>query len=663
MSTKHCLLLFICIVFYQLLPAQDGKLSWYYPKLGEADGRTGKNSSYILNTQGTHGCVSGNCKSGNGEYLIAYPANDSLIPSMAINPVIRLTIFKGQFSNDGKNFEGTVYSRKVYYDVVYKKDHPKLIPKVKENLKDDAFWKGYEVASGSMEKTGSINYAWHGWMEPARNAATPVAPGQPTTFRAHFNSDIAYVDISYAPGGAYTSVKGRSLQSGDLIGGRIHFSDGTRYEGFLQNGKRIGPGRYTSKDDKTEEGIWMLDSLAMPMAVSLPAALFEPEKEAVPTIAQMAFGPYPPLEFKDAGQGWVYSFYANTLFLGKMESGKLTGPGFWFNVEEPGHTYRTGIFREGKLFSGMKVTDNVSAVNKEGTAMSVQYRRNYTDVITGEFKDYQLKPSCAKMIRYNAKGNPILLLEGYFYPGQFKKEFADGWVYVNDWEGKRDPANLRYMYSGENYLTMNGNATYVSWFTKGLKESETATYCLPSMKNQSAPILALMKHRHDSVMVLATKREADIAANKAAFKKRAEDCAKEGAKYSYQSGDLYQDGEGYHPVKILIAGPFDCYTKSYQVFVQSWKQITNTTGYLNTAITNMSVEKFKGLKKIGSSQGVCGSCFGRGTVPKTLYTAVGGNSGYTSVGGGWMVKNPETYWKTEAMVICTECSGVGFGKQ
>lgn len=279
------------------------------------------------------------------------------------------------------------------------------------------------------------------------------------------------------------------------------------------------------------------------------------------------------------------------------------------------------------------------------------------------FKDYQLVPSCAKMIRYNRKGNPVLLLEGYFYPGQFKKEFADGWVYINDWEGKRDPANLRYMYSGENYLTMNGNATYVSWFTKGLKEAETATYCFPSMKMQSAPILASMKFRHDSVVVLANKREADIAANKEAFRKRADDCAKEGAKYTYRSGDLYQDGEGYRPVKILIAGPFDCYTKSYPVFVQSWRQATKTTGYLNTSQTNISAEKLAGLKKIASAQGICGDCFGRGTVPKTIYTSVGGNSGYTSIGGGWVVKNPETYWKSEAMVTCKECSGAGFGKQ
>lgn len=663
MSTKNYLLFFVCVIFYLLAPAQEGKLSWYYPKLDDADGRTGKNGSYRINNQGTSGCVSGNCKSGYGEYLIAYPANDSTLPFMAVDPVIRLMIFKGQFNDNGNKFEGTVYSRKVYYDVVYKKDHPKLIPKVRENLKDEVFWKGYEVASGSMEKAGSVNYAWHGWMEPAKNAATLVAPGQPRKYRAHFDGKIAYVNIEYEPGGPYTSVQGRSLESGDLIGGRIHFSDGSMYEGFLQNGRRIGPGRYLPKDGKTQEGIWMLDSLALPMAVSLPQALFEPEKENVVPVARIEFGGNAALDFKDAGQGWVYAFYSSTVFLGKMDGGKLNGPGVWFNLEEPGHTYRTGIFQDGEHVSGMKVTDNVTAVNKAGTAMSVVYTRNYTDVITGEFKDYQLKPSCAKFIRYNAKGIPIQLLEGYFYPGQFKKEYADGWVYVNDWEGKRDPANLRYMYNGQNYLQMKGDATYVTWFTGGLKEAETETYCFTSMKSQSALILVSMKHRHDSVMILAAKREADIAAHKEAFRKRAEECTKEGLKYSFKPGDLYQDGEGYHPVKILIVGSFDCYTKSYPVFIQSWKQTTNTTGFLNSSNTNMSVEKLKGLKKIATLQGVCGVCGGRGTVPKTFYTSVGGNSGYTSVGGGWMVKNPETYWKSEAMVTCKDCAGVGFGDQ
>jgi hypothetical protein len=178
MNTKNYLSFVLCMLFCQLLHAQDGKLSWYYPKLGEADAQTGKKGSYTLNTQGIHGCVSGNCKNGSGEYLIAYPAAASTLPFMAIDPVIRLTLLKGQFSSDGNNFEGTVYSRKVYYDVVYKKEEPRLVPKVKEDLRSEAFWNPAKIASGTMVKNGSINYRWHGWMQPVQNPEITVAPGQ-----------------------------------------------------------------------------------------------------------------------------------------------------------------------------------------------------------------------------------------------------------------------------------------------------------------------------------------------------------------------------------------------------------------------------------------------------------------------------------------------------
>jgi hypothetical protein len=446
-----------------------------------------------------------------------------------------------------------------------------------------------------------------------------------------------------------------------VLGGRLRFSDGSIYEGFLHKGRRFGPGRYTPKGGKPEEGIWMLDSLAIQTGVGLPKALFEPEGESVSAIKRFDIGGYPSLEFKDAGEGWVYAFYSNILYLGKMENERLNGPGFMFT----NHTYYTGTFINGKFKSGMKVTDNVTTTHKQGSATRVQYTTNYTDVIAGEFKNDQLIPSCAKMTRYDGKGNPVYMLEGFFYPSQLhKQEFADGWVYVNDWEGKRDAANLQYKYSGENYLTMNGQATYVSWFTKGLQESENASFCFPDMKAQTSPILALMKYRHDSVVAIANKRDADIAAHKEAWKKREEiaaaTCATERTKFNYAAGDLYQIGEGSRSVKIMIAGPYNCTVKAFPVFMQNWVQSTKNTGYMNTATTNMSADKLKSLKKIGSLHGVCGGCGGKGSVPHTEYVDVGGSSGYTSVGGGWMVKNPETYWKVESRLACKPCSGLGF---
>ncbi len=599
---------------------------------------------------GVSGCASGNCNNGSGEYLKAYPAANPRLESMSPNPEIELMLYIGKFSDDGKKFEGTVYSRTVYYDVVYKKDEPKLVPKVREDLKSEAFWKGYEVASGTMAKWGSSDYRWNGWMESALPQTATTTAGQTISFKAHFIDDKAHIKKKFAPGGVYDELEGKALKNGEFLGGRIRFSDGSLYEGFVYKGKRFGPGRYTTKDGKKEEGLWMLDSLAMPMAVSLPKDLFEPVLDA-PVVAKLDYGGAGQLDFMDAGGGWVYSFYSNIFYMGKWENGKLNGPGFMVSDNK----FRTGIFAEGKLSSGMKVINDVYIPSgKEGTT-----------VITGEFKDDQVKSSCSKMIRYDAKGKPVYMAEGYFYPSQnFGKEFADGWAYINDWEGKREAANLQYLYSGESYLAMNGDPGYVTWFTKGLKESETAVFCFPSMKAQSAPILARMKLRHDSVVVFANKKAADMAAYNEAWKKREVDqavaCAAERAKYNYAIGDLFVVDDAVHSPFFLITGPVDCILKAYPVHKRVWIPTTGTKGYWRVSETFINGEQIKKAKNIGASHAICGNCGGAGSIHVTEYHEVGGNSGYTSVGGGWVVKNPETYWKSETMVACSKCYGKGF---
>ena len=86
-----------------------------------------------------------------GEFLMAYPKSDTLFASTSFSPVMQLTLYKGQFSNDGKFFNGTVYRRDVYYDLEYKKDEPRLVSKIKVDLRDEAFWKPGEMASGTMK--------------------------------------------------------------------------------------------------------------------------------------------------------------------------------------------------------------------------------------------------------------------------------------------------------------------------------------------------------------------------------------------------------------------------------------------------------------------------------------------------------------------------------
>lgn len=666
-------LLFLSLSISRVLSAQDGKLSWYYPKLGEVDARSGKNGSYSFSTHGASGCVSGNCKSGTGEYLVAMPSYDSSLGFMDINTTIKLTRLKGQFSNDGKDFEGKVYMSKVYYNVTYKKDDPRLVPKEKIETRDEAYWHPYEVATGTMRHDG-FSYKWAGWMQPVLAAGSTTTPGQPSTLKAYLKGEFSWVKIQYTPGGTYSVMEGRTLPNGDLLGGRLHFADGSKYEGFLHDGRRYGPGRYTSKDGKTEEGIWMLDSLAISTAVSLPKELFEPVEGTIPVIGELSFGGYAWTELKDAGNGWLYAFYSDDVYIGKAADGKLDGPGFYFTKRAtPNYengmqwcTFRTGLFKDGKLDSGMRLWDVISIIQKTtGSVTTAEYIRKSTTTITGAFKDDQLKPSCGKRIRYDGNGNAIELTEGYFMPGHFKSEIADGWVYLNDWEAKRESANLRYMHNNEDYLVMDGTPNYVTWFTRGMEASGSANFCFPSMKVQASPILAMIKNRHDSVVALVAKKEVKIVANpdvaeKKVVEKTESVCEIERKKYNYVAGDLFQDGEGDSRKRYLVTGSYNCYTKSFPVLSQSWYQATKQKGYWRTMTTNMPAATLQLAKKFAESAVACAPCSGAGTIPETMYSDVGGNSGYTAVGGGWAVKNPETHWKSTVQVPCKQCGGIGF---
>ena len=141
------------------------------------------------------------------------------------------------------------------------------------------------------------------------------------------------------------------------------------------------------------------------------------------------------------------------------------------------------------------------------------------------------------------------------------------------------------------------------------------------MRTQAAPIITMMKDRHDSVVAIAGKRDADIAAYKAAWAKREADrkaaCDKENAKYDLKPGDFYQIGEGYSPATFMVAGPVDCILKRYPVVKRSWVQSTSKVGYWQVSTPFLSGE-IKKYKKMGSSYGVCGKCGGRGSHTCTI---------------------------------------------
>ena len=481
-----------------------------------------------------NGCVSGNCRNGEGILVEAFA--DGAVLRAFDTVRIDLNIYKGRFTNDGKNFEGTLYHRIVPFWVEKGKSNT-YTPAITYDMKNGDF--GDEIASGQMASSDK-GFRWSGWMHQKQQPGSGIESQE---IFVKLNPEFART--TYTSGSLYKKAQGRIHEAGDMYCGKIDYSDGSTYEGFLYQGKFFGPGRYTNANGDSKEGIWMLDSLTTEMSVSFPREIHE-------------FVEHSSFEAKYESNGWVLQRSGDDIFFGKMTAGKLNGPGMNItlkkaDIEGSGWnqwlTYRAGTFIDGELQEGIRVRDYLgwyfSAV-KSGRYKN--FYRDHSTIISGRFKNDQAAGGCGRKLYLDALGKPTMLIEGSFYPSKNTyEEFADGWLYVNDWAGLRSPDKLRYWYS--NHDVLDKDFPYY-WLIDAAREANENTFCSPAMQPQSLSILSRITQLGDSMLVVKLRQDAaaekerkELAEANRKAAENAKACAKSLAEHKISIGTtLFRDG-------------------------------------------------------------------------------------------------------------------------
>ncbi len=631
----------------------------YYPTLEKLDGKKlvkhKTYSSTYINEYSAKGCVTGNCLDGEGSLLFADRVKDSTFPkdswNQVVEPVVRLTLYKGRFGNAGRSFTGSVYSRKVYYDIDYTKNNAeaKLIPKVAYKLTDDSFWENYLEGTGSMESL-NYSYKWKGWVDKPVVSGLGV-DGMPTSYKVYIDTLTCYVNKTYLPGGNYKHLQGRTLPDGEFLGGRIRYADGSVYEGFLHAGKRIGPGRFTTASGIKKEGIWMLDTISTAIPVFFPDILFSPNPLLANGKAKNAI--------YNAGGGWAYYDNGSTIYLGKADSGKLNGVGIYIYQREGLNEWWTGNFVKGKQTSGLYIFEQ-GELDKVlvGFPYERTIKRNNYYGFVHQNENTNRSFLCRKMLNFDSYGNVTSMYEGFIDQGRLPQ----GWIFVNDWKAKREAESLQFLVDGKPYLSIPINDDRLKGHISWIKLADSGDFCMPEVNKVKAAFLPKITLRTDSLLAIISKEESAMAIRKADAEKRRAECLGVMAKYPYQPGEMvllnYTDG---HPNHVLITDKYNCDYQQYPVIRKYW--ITPKTGGGSYWSENSSVSP-EALARGGRVNGLfaaCGTCKGSGKVSIDIYKDVGGNSGYTDLGNGWARKNAESYYVSKGWGPCKGgCNGSGF---
>jgi len=109
------------------------------------------------------GCVSGNCKTGDGVYIHAFEVN--FVDQTWADKRVRIELYKGGFSNNGTGFEGKGFMRFVPYLVSRKGTVITYSPTETFNFQDDdlsSFETGEGQMAGSQKSQTANAYNWYG---------------------------------------------------------------------------------------------------------------------------------------------------------------------------------------------------------------------------------------------------------------------------------------------------------------------------------------------------------------------------------------------------------------------------------------------------------------------------------------------------------------------
>lgn len=621
------------------------KVSSFYPKAKQFKVKNnGPNARYIYNGSG---CVEGNCKKGKGTFVAV--CNDASMQGKDQKAFVTVYIYKGTFSEDGKYFEGKTYEWRPDYRYSTSYDIATLTPVNPVDISKEENLSESLVGEGTMTRSSDCKgyyaqygtYYWAGWRH--NNVKYPL-PGNAQSYDVYY--DIVGTQtaqkVVFGPGNAYKEFVGRTIYYNEIVGGRFLYDDNSMYEGFVFRGKFFGPGIFTAASGEKKQGIWMLDTLATPMEIKFPEALFDPSIPGDSGYPRYKFhvptnGVAPSFsDFYSGPDGWVLGVGKERIIFGKTKNMSFEGPGFYVNFKDREYKYYTGTFAEGLLKEGMRITYNVIT------------NEPYTSIVSGKFYENQLVRGCNREITLDHTGKPHLIFEGMFYPNaNWEDEFVDGWIYVNDWAGLREEKNLAYWFRGHNVFSDKFNKDN---FIKAAEEAITAPYCFNKIEMQRGAILKKLTAKADSMMVV---KKAAAAARERLEKLEREAAAKAAAcmqklnKAGIALGTTVTDG-----TFVGYVSDVNCKDETITIVNPGDQMLSQRTGK-----KMLSMNEFSHWRRHSKQFRTCSRCHGTcgemqtQTTSKTKELPFGYFSGITTT----VTKTKtETFW-----VRCVQCNGTG----
>uniref|UniRef100_UPI0040491CE1 hypothetical protein n=1 Tax=Gelidibacter sp. TaxID=2018083 RepID=UPI0040491CE1 len=225
-------------------------------------------------------CVSGDCNNGEGVWLRMYADKEqtgSSSDGFAFTTVYYF-IYKGTFSNNGTALKGKQISGGMRFT---KDDNSKKVEPAKKidlgqlaqemaAVDFEGIYEGYTIKDKTYYRRKEGFVSTVSWRKNRYHIKSEYV------WYTEGKERMAEVIYEVSDKISYQKIQGiRNLDQEFLIG-KVDYTDGSEYTGFLYNGKRQGSGVFKDGINPAQEGIWIDNVFSYKMDITIPAFTYDP---------------------------------------------------------------------------------------------------------------------------------------------------------------------------------------------------------------------------------------------------------------------------------------------------------------------------------------------------------------------------------------------------
>lgn len=226
-------------------------------------------------------CAAGNCTGGEGTCFYIKDAKYDHDEGTFAIPVF---VWKGNFSNDGKDFHGKKYHVIIQYRWVKGYQYKKIEPVASPDLTDETLLQQNYESAGFFSRSALAfsldfdrNFIYMPQMLEDDPAATRSLPHAVSTRVWYQNNFPVRIIASYEPSWPLRYFAGFCNPDYSPALGSAMYKADTAYTGFFLQGNPFGAGILTPKNGKPIAGFFNDGALVQPAPVSFPGFVGKPQ--------------------------------------------------------------------------------------------------------------------------------------------------------------------------------------------------------------------------------------------------------------------------------------------------------------------------------------------------------------------------------------------------